>query len=308
MPLKDRLLAALPFSRKELELIIATAPFRYKQYKVPKRTPGSFRLLSQPTPEVKLIQRWVVGNEFRELPIHAAATAYRSGVGLVKNVEPHITNRFLLKVDFKDFFPSIKASDFVAFADQLGISSYDIPTLINILFKHDRSKRTMNLAIGAPSSPAISNLLLYPLDCALDEHCLTQGIKYTRYADDLSFSTNRPNQLKELEAILPNIIDQSCPLRLEINKEKTVHTSKKNGRYITGLTITSQNEISIGRTRKRLLRAQIDYFREKKLTEDEIKALKGYLSFLSSVEPSHIERLQAHYGLEIMADLLSPQS
>lgn len=305
MLLKDRLLAALPFSRQELELLIATAPFRYKQYKVPKRTPGSFRLLSQPTPEVKLVQRWLMSNELNELPIHAAATAYRSRVGLASNVKPHLGNRFLLKIDFKDFFPSIKASDFVAFADKAGLDSRDIPIFSNLLFKNDRANRTMSLAIGAPSSPTISNILLYPLDCALAEHCSELGVTYTRYADDLSFSTNTPNTLKKLELDLQQVIRDSCPIRLEINQDKTVHTSKKRGRYVTGLVISSKDEISVGRTRKRQLRAQIDHFRTGRLTADEVIALKGYLSFLNSVEPDHIERLRAHYGTEVMSELFS---
>ncbi|EHP41252.1 RNA-directed DNA polymerase [Cupriavidus basilensis OR16] len=305
MSLKDRLLRALPFSRQELELLISTAPFRYKEYKIPKRKEGAFRLIAQPTPEVKLVQRWLVKNELSTLPIHSAAKAYKADTGLIENVIPHKNHRFLLKLDFENFFPSITASDFHQFMEDNGFSNTDIPTLINLLFKRDHATKSLRLAIGAPSSPTISNILLYPLDRALDNHCSDLAVSYTRYADDLSFSTNLPGILKDIEQSVPALIKASCSLNLRINKNKTTHTSKKRGRRVTGLVITSENEISVGRFRKRLLRAQIHHFGAGKLPPEETEALRGYLSFLNSVEPDQIDRLRIFYGKELMSRLMS---
>lgn len=305
MSLKARILSALPFSRSELETLIATAPFRYKEYLIPKREIGKYREISQPTPEVKLIQRWLIKEEFSSFRVHSAATAYKEDVGLISNIFPHINNKFLLKIDFKNFFPSITATAFSEAIRGGQFSDEDIKILCNFLFKLDRKSRSLRLAIGAPSSPTISNILLYPLDEAIHTQCAELGISYTRYADDLSFSTNQPKILTEFDKNLPELINKSTNLNLRINNEKTVHASKKSGRKITGLVITSDNHVSIGREKKRKLRTEIHRFESGKLDQEQINSLKGYLSFLNSVEPDHIDRLKVSYGNDVMTQLLT---
>ena len=303
MSLRSRLLIALPFSKNELQLLIASAPIRYKEYKIPKKSPGKMREVSQPTPEVKLLQRWIIENELNHFPVHHAAKAYKNEVGLIKNVEPHKNNRFLLKIDFKDFFPSISSIDLLKFLKNEKFNEQDLNDLSQILFKSHHPTKSLRLAIGAPSSPFLSNILMYSLDEQIENECKNLGITYTRYADDLSFSTNTPKILSLFEVSLSSIIENYTLLRLSINTQKTIHTSKKNGRKITGLIITSQNNISIGRERKMLLRAQIDYFIKGKLTPDEVESLKGYIAFLKSVEPSQVQRLKDKYGELVMSSL-----
>lgn len=305
LPLKQQMLETLPFSNSELDVLIETAPFRYKEYKIPKREIGKFRNISQPTPEVKLLQRWVVENVLNEFPIHLAATAYRPKQGLLENIRPHQNNRYLLKIDFKDFFPSITAANFKEFLSGSRFSDFEVHILSNILFKLDKQSRVLRLAIGAPSSPTLSNLILFRLDEAISKLCEEKNVSYTRYADDLSFSTNERDILGGLERCLPEIISQYKLVDLVINPEKTRHASKKNGRRVTGLNITSEQKISIGRERKHLLRAQIFKFSKGDLSEDEVESLKGFIAFLRSVEPEHIERIKRSYGEALFARLIA---
>jgi RNA-directed DNA polymerase len=112
------------------------------------------------------------------------------------------------------------------------------------------------MTIGAPSSPLLSNILMYEFDLNVHEWCRNRGIIYTRYADDMFFSTNRANLLKEAETfVLHKVNTISCPHNLEINHKKTRHVSKKGRRNITGLVITSSGEISVGRKRKRYIKS-----------------------------------------------------
>ena len=208
-----------------------------------------------------------------------------------------------MKLDFKDFFPSITAAAFTQFMANSRFNEDDLSVLCNLLFKMNRLTKALSLAIGAPSSPALSNILLYPLDAAIQKKCNELKIQYSRYADDLSFSTNTSNILADFEHSLPKLINEATHLNLRINPGKTVHTSKKNGRKITGLTITSENQISVGRDRKRLLRSQIHRFILGKLREDELRSLRGYMSFLNSVEPEHVERLRNSYGHDVILKL-----
>ncbi|NUT60149.1 retron St85 family RNA-directed DNA polymerase [Herbaspirillum sp. C9C3] len=305
MLLKELMLESLPFSSGELEVLIGTAPFRYKEYKIPKRDSDKFRQISQPTPEVKLLQRWVVVNVLSQFPVHPAATAYRSGRGLLENVRPHQKNRFLLKVDFKDFFPSITSENFKVFLKESSYSDAEIRILCNILFKLDRRTEQLRLAIGAPSSPALSNILMYRFDEVISKFCDRLYVVYTRYADDLTFSTNERDVLCKVEKALPEVIAEFGLIALTVNQEKTRHASKKTGRQITGLNISSEGEVSIGRDRKRLLRVQIFKFSKGELTADEIDSLRGYIAFLQYAEPAHVTRLRSSFGDDLISRLCS---
>ena len=102
-----RIIANTPFSESELVLLILTGPTRYKDHSINKRHGRGKRLISQPTVELKLIQRWLVSSELSSLPIDEHATAYRKGLSIRNHVEPHTRSHFLLKLDFRDFFPSL---------------------------------------------------------------------------------------------------------------------------------------------------------------------------------------------------------
>jgi RNA-directed DNA polymerase len=301
--LRDRLLQALPFSAGELDMLIWSAPLRYKTYWIEKRQPGKYRQISQPTPEVKLLQRWLINNFFSKFPVHNAARAYREGIGLAANVQPHAKNRFLLKVDFKEFFPSIKANHFVEFMRSNGCTPEDIDVSRYICFKRDRVQGELHLAIGAPSSPMLSNIMLCNLDSEIARLAEDHAVTYTRYADDLSFSCAETNVLRRIEVALPDLIKESCVVPLEINPQKTIHASKKNGRTITGIVITPEGDLSVGYQRKRLLRAQIYRYKIGTLPSEDIECLRGYIAFLNSIEPDHIRRLVAKYGFPVMSQL-----
>ncbi len=300
MSLRDELLASLPFSSTELDLLIWSAPQRYKTYLIKKRHPGQYREVSQPTPEVKLLQRWLLEHVLKKFPVHSCAKAYKCGTGLIENVQPHAQHRFLLKIDFENFFPSIKADHFFSFSADAGVAEADSKLMRQVLFKRTKGTSSLALAIGAPSSPHLSNILLYTLDCAISAAANKENITYTRYADDLSFSTSEPGVLADFEKKIPQLISQNCEIPLKLNKQKTVHASKKNGRRVTGLVITPQGTISIGLDRKRLLRAQIYRFSKGELDDESIESLKGYLAYLASIEPDHLVRLARHYGTDVM--------
>lgn len=303
MSIKDELLKSLPFVETELDLLIWSAPQRYKTYFIKKRHPGQYREVSQPTPEIKLLQRWLVERVLRKFPVHACAKAYKCGSGLIENVQPHSNHRFLLKIDFENFFPSIKAEHFFSFSTDAGETEEDSNLMCQVLFKRTKGMRSLNLAIGAPSSPHLSNILLYKLDSAISEAANKENITYTRYADDLSFSTSEPGMLTTFEKKIPDLINKNCEIPLRLNRQKTVHASKKNGRRITGLVITPQGTISIGLDRKKLLRAQIYRFSKGELSDDSTQSLKGYLAYLASVESDHLVRLARYYGTDIMHQL-----
>ncbi|MGE4439512.1 retron St85 family RNA-directed DNA polymerase [Achromobacter sp.] len=300
MSLRSKILIDLPFTERELNLLIISAPRRYKEYWIPKRN-GRQRLIAQPTPEVKLLQRWLVQNYLSGFPVHAAATAYRQGIGLKDNVLPHMRNRYLLKLDFEDFFPSLKSSDLLNFLKDASIDQVDINMLAQLLFR--KSELGLELAVGAPSSPHLSNILMYELDDRINGFCTENDIAYTRYADDLTFSTSKPHVLRGCHQFVTRVLAETASPKLRLNAEKTVETSKKRGRRVTGLSISTESKISIGRDKKRDLRVLVHRFTKGELNANEIQKLRGYFAFLRSVEPEHLDRLAKSFGVEVLLAL-----
>ena len=133
-------------------------------------------------------------------PIHESAMAYVQGSNIRKNVEKHHKNQFILKLDFKYFFNSIKRSDFLEYFKNIRFKKQNfneyIEFICDISFRDDLIKEEdFSLPIGASTSPIISNILLYSFDEKISKYTNSLGITYTRYADDLTFSHSQPNKL-----------------------------------------------------------------------------------------------------------------
>jgi retron-type reverse transcriptase len=298
-----RLGVAVLLPQRELLRLIRSAPYRYKVYRIPKRAPGEFRTIAQPAREVKALQYWVMKHVLNKFAVHPSATAYRKHVSIVRNAKPHARGRFLLKMDFKDFFPSLKAADFRAFLERQGtdLDLDEISALSNILFWVQKGGvPELCLSIGAPSSPLLSNVLMMSFDRNIADLCNARNMKYTRYADDLSFSATRSEDLQHIEQAVLSWCDTSVSPRLAVNRKKTVRVSKRESRRVTGLVLTNDRKISIGRDAKRTIRATMHHFATGRLAPDDILKLRGMLAYVNSVEPTFLRRLRKKYGPEVV--------
>ncbi|EGV6832094.1 RNA-directed DNA polymerase, partial [Salmonella enterica] len=119
---------------------------------------------------------------------------------------------------------------------------------------------------------------------------------YTRYADDLTFSTNNKDVLFDIPDMLENVLPKYSLGRIRINHEKTVFSSKGHNRHVTGITLTNDNKLSIGRERKRKISAMIHHFINGKLSTDECNKLVGLLAFAKNIEPSFYKSMVMKYG------------
>ena len=189
--------AAVLLSREELLRLIRSAPHRYKTYQIPKRNPGQFRTIAQPAREVKTLQYWVMKHVLNHFSIHPAATGYRNGLSIAENARRHVKGRYLLKLDFKDFFPSIKSTDLRLYIKKNASKTFtdmDVDALSRILFWNPRHTDDMCLSIGAPSSPVLSNILLKDFDDLIAKFCSGLRVSYTRYADDCAPRAQRAEE------------------------------------------------------------------------------------------------------------------
>ena len=272
------------------------ASYCYKDYKIPKANGGT-RQIYHPSRRLKAIQRWLSKRLLEHFEIHQSATAYKKGSNIRFNAKLHKASNYLLRMDFSNFFESITTRDFTK---RMGPSTHingitfdddDLYMLCNLLFRHGR------LTIGAPSSPIISNMLMYNFDQTIYLKCKEFDVVYSRYADDLFFSTKAPNILSNIEKFVYDTVkDIDLPESLKINEAKTRHTSKKGKRSITGLTITSVGEISIGRAKKREIRSYIHKTLHGQKTAIKPETLLGMIAYIMDVEPSLFQSLEKKYG------------
>lgn len=305
MNIFERIQSDFSLSTRDVRVLLFTAAYRYKLHYIEKRHGRGKRLIAQPTAEIKLLQRWAVEKYVDQLPIHKAATAYRSGVSIKDHASIHADNRYLLKLDFQDFFPSILGEHFLMhLKSHMKISEEDANLLMRLLFRFDRKAQVYVLSIGAPSSPAVSNTIMYDFDNTLSNYCKTHDIVYSRYADDLALSSSKPKALDDAFLFVKQLCKDMPYPRLQLNDAKTVFTSKKHRRQLTGLILTNEGKPSLGREKKRLIRSMAHRFSLNQLPQDQILHLRGLLAFAFSIEPVFFSSINRMIGEEAFHRLM----
>ena len=291
--LGQRIADTFGLPRSVIDTIVDSAPHRYKVYRVAKKAGKGWRVIAQPSREVKAVQRYLVSNEIGSLPLHETAAAYRVGMGIGENAARHVNSHFLLKMDFKGFFPSLRPSDLEKHIEEFMPERFceeDLRIIRKVCFWKPRKRSSLRLSIGACCSPFISNTVMYKFDECVDGLARERGIIYTRYADDLTLSTSKRNLLREMERAIRKILKELSYPTLTINEDKTIHSSKKHQRRVTGLVLSSQGRVSLGRNRKRDIVAAVHHALNGRLESKEVEKLKGQLAFAFDVEPEFLVR------------------
>jgi RNA-directed DNA polymerase len=301
------LVSATGLSMRDVYRIISNAPVRYKHYTIAKRT-GGRRHIAHPARELKVLQRAFVELYLKNLPVDPAATAYRKGYSIRDNALPHAQNGPILKMDFLEFFNSIRSTDWDLYCDDRGLFTDPVERLqsVQLLFHRAPGLRGLRLAIGAPSSPHLSNLLMYDFDALISAAVTRDFVTYTRYADDLTFSAKRTGYLTGVERRVLLCLREIRWPNLSLNDKKTIVATKKYHRQVTGLVLTNDGDVSVGRDRKRLLRAAVHRALSTPQSEEWLNALRGQIAFVQGVEPDFVRRLERHYGVETMDALRRP--
>lgn len=307
MSIINELSDLLSMETQLLKDFITSAPYRYKTYQIPKRNNRGFRTIAQPTKGLKNLQKIVYQQYLNQLPVHSACMAYVKNINIKDNALVHAKHRYLLKMDFKDFFPSIKPHDLIAHIAKyldLNLCEDDKTLISQLFFYHSIEDPVLRLSIGAPTSPSISNTILYDFDTAIETLCLNKNISYSRYADDLAFSTNHKGILFDSLNDVQKTLDNCQYPTISINPSKTVFLSRKDNMHITGLVLTNDGKISIGRKKKRYIKSLVFQFQNHSLDAPTKAYLSGYLSYCLSVEPVFVSRLRKKFGSVVIDQLL----
>ena len=288
----------------EVQSIAATAPRRYFVWTIQKRSGGE-RTVCHPARELKAIQEYFLYSVLDHLPIHEAATAYVKGSSIKLNAQKHVASRVILKLDFADFFNSLKVANWRSYAAAKfpDWSPQEIEFSSRILFWGVRSYSPICLAIGAPTSPHLSNALLFDVDTKLHAYALNFDLVYTRYADDITFSSKETIDRDKAIATVRQALKQASYSRVTLNEAKTKLVSNRVHRRVTGLVLTPDRKVSLGRERKRLISVMCHHQLHMKLPPENRPRLSGLLAFAQDVEPSFVKMLRRKYGFDFI-DLL----
>ena len=282
----DSIHLSLLFGRKPeyLASAINSPDNHYRSFKIKKRSGGE-REITTPYPALLEIQYWIYNNILKTIAIHPCAHGFALKKSIVTNATLHKGQKELLKLDLKDFFPSININRIIFVFKSVGYPN-NIAFYLASLCSYEG-----HLPQGAPTSPMLSNIIAKQLDKRLISLSKKFGLRYTRYADDLTFSGDKI-PAKFIEYITRIIEDEG----FEVNKTKTRLYKNRRKRIVTGISVL-ENEIKIPREYKRNLRQELHFIfkhgfdshvKKKKIRKaNYLFSLLGKVNYWLTVEPKN---------------------
>lgn len=272
----------------------------YRRFKIAKRTGGE-RLISAPMPRLRTAQRWILDNILDKCQVHSAAHGFRKGRSIVSNAQVHVRADVVVNLDLQDFFPTVTYRRVKGLFVNLGYSEAAAVIFALLCTEPDIAEVELDsttyyvalgdrfLPQGAPTSPAVTNLLCRRLDRRLAGASQKLGFAYTRYADDLSFSGSGParEQVGRLLRQAGWIIDREG---FVVHPDKTRVFRRSRRQEVTGIVVNDRP--TIARSTRKRFRATI-YQIEKDGPEgkhwngnpDVLSAILGFANYLAMVDP-----------------------
>ena len=280
----------LGFSAKTLYGLSNSLEKHYHTVYLPK-SDGSKRKLSVPDLILKLVQKSIADNILIQYPISKYAKAYKLGSSIQKNARPHVGKKKILKLDIEGFFDHIlysRVKDTVFYEEKY---SESIRILLTMLCYHNDS-----LPQGAPTSPAITNIIMYDFDETVGAFCNEKNIAYTRYCDDMTFS----GDFEEKE-IINFVKNELFKLGLHLKNRKTAVVPAVKRQCVTGIVVNEK--MNITKEYRKKVRQEVYYIRKFGLDghlnktgisdkERYLLSLKGRIAFLLQTIPSDCEFIE----------------
>lgn len=239
----------------------------YHRWTVPKRD-GTPRLISAPKPDLKRTQRWILQNVTERLPVHAAAHGFLAGRSIVSNARVHAGAHTIVKFDIRGFYPTITYRRVKGLLRHAGVPEQAAILMALLATESPREQQEIrgktwhvatgprSLPQGAPTSPSLTNALCLRLDCRLTGLARVLGARYTRYADDLTFSFHTPpgevrNRIGRLFRVVNRIVGEEG-FALKGSKTRVMRSGSRQ--TVTGLVVNAAKGVPEARVSRRQLR------------------------------------------------------
>ena len=288
----------------------AATMVHYRRFVIPKRGGGE-RAIWAPMPRLKAAQHWVLHHVAEKLPVHGAAHGFLAGRSTRSNAAAHTDARLVLQMDVKDFFPTVTLPRVKGIFRKAGYRE-QVATLLALLCTESPREvvqldgKTYYVALGprclpqgAPTSPALTNTLCLRMDRRLSALAARFGWRYTRYADDLTFSLPAgragPPKTGALMGLVKRIVEAEG---FALHPDKTRIRRRGGRQQVTGLVVNGGGPPRVPRALRRQLRAAVHNLgRGKPLPEGETRArLAGYAAYIHMTDAELGKKLFAALG------------
>ncbi|WP_281664988.1 retron Ec67 family RNA-directed DNA polymerase/endonuclease [Paraburkholderia fungorum] len=312
----------LGFKPKSLAYVIhgMSDDAKYHQFEIPKKTEGT-RVISAPCPELKNLQKRLsellqdcLDEMDAEREIASTLShAFRRNFSIVTNAESHRKKRYVFNLDLSDFFGSInfgRVRGFFIKNRNFELTEAAATVLAQIACFEN------SLPQGSPCSPVISNLIGHTLDIRLAKLAKNNRCYYTRYADDITFSTNErtfPSDVavaaasQEHNWVVGNELESTIKRSgFSINPSKTRMQYKNSRQAVTGLVVNKI--VNVRAEYKRKVRAMAHSlfmtgsFDRTSAVKGTIAQLGGMFGFIDSVNRYNQEKLEASLTKDAQRD------
>ncbi len=226
-------------SHQYLRKIVERGEDPYTDIAIPKRS-GGLRAISSPDPVLMQVQRTILRNVLPGLPIHGSSFAYQQGRSIVQCAKMHIGASWLIKLDLHDFFGSISEERIYSDIRQLGYSrlvsfelaristrfkgrvDYSVPGFEKYYsIRSYVAKGRGVLPQGAPTSGYLANASAFSLDSKLSDLASKEGLVYTRYSDDLTFSAGPDFDRESARKVIRDVRALVVSERHRLHERKT---------------------------------------------------------------------------------------
>ena len=274
----------------------------YRTFLIPKKRGGE-RLIAAPKKQLRQVQKRILAKILAHVPIHESAHGFVPGRSTRTNAAPHVKKGLIVKFDLKDFFPTIGFWRVVGLFAQMGfpVGNLEIsrddesesvaPTLARLcIFNPEVGHKSVfgkgQTPQGAPTSPAISNLICRQLDRRLTGLARSMSGDYTRYADDLTFSFVQAPSIGRLRWWVNEICRQEG---FVLNHDKFRVIRSSQCQKVTGIVVNDM--LRVPRKQRRRFRAILHNCRKYGVAsqargQDNFTAyLMGFASYIHMVHP-----------------------
>ena len=276
----EHLCEQLSITEQLLYYLTYKKEYCYFQKVIPKKDKTE-RILNVPNLSLKVGQKWILKEKLEKIFVSEQAMAFVPNKnGLRENAERHKKNIFLLEMDITNFFGTITEQQVYTLFCNIGYNSKVAGILANLCTYNNY------LPQGAVTSPYIANLVCYHMDARINGYCSRKDIVYTRYADDLTFSSDNRMLLNKIEKFIKYIVTDEG---FTINDKKTRYLSNDVKKTVTGITI-NDDSIHVDKKFKRDLRAQI-YCSIKLKDYQNNSQILGKIAYVNSIEKGFRDKI-----------------
>jgi len=281
----------------------------YRRFYMPKKTGGQ-RLISAPMPRLKRAQHWILENLLSKIPLHDCAHGFVNERSIVTNAAPHVGRDLVINMDLQDFFPTITYPRVKGVFRSFGYSE-QISTILALICTEPETEEVeidgetfhvatseRHLPQGAPTSPALTNVLCYRFDRRIIGMADKLGFTYTRYADDLTFSAKGSDAAGFRKLLWrAKAIIQDEGFRMHPDKLRIMRRGERQ--EVTGLVVN--DSVGIDRRMMRKFKALVFQIEKDgidgkvwngKRGKHLLASMKGYADFINMVYPEKSAKLQ----------------